>query len=65
MVCQLYEKWPERFYHATIRLLFRYLDIRVHSEVCTCNGRMDCAVETSKQVYISESELDEPAEAAL
>ncbi|MCS7035842.1 MAG: PD-(D/E)XK nuclease domain-containing protein, partial [Saprospiraceae bacterium] len=62
---QLYEKWPERFYHATIHLLFRYLGVRAHSEVCTADGRMDCAVETSRRVYILEFKLDEPAEAAL
>ncbi|MDW8230995.1 MAG: AAA family ATPase, partial [Saprospiraceae bacterium] len=62
---QLYEKWPERFYHATIHLLFRYLGVRVHSEVCTTDERMDCAVETLGRVCILEFKLDEPAEAAL
>lgn len=61
----LYERWPERFYHATIHLLFRYLGIRAHSEVCTSDGRVDCAVETAQQVCILEFKLDAPAEAAL
>ncbi|MCS7035761.1 MAG: PD-(D/E)XK nuclease domain-containing protein, partial [Saprospiraceae bacterium] len=61
----LHEKWPERFFHATIYLVFRYLGVRAHSEVCTSEGRMDCAVETSGRVYILEFKLDEPAEVAL
>ncbi|MDW8230691.1 MAG: PD-(D/E)XK nuclease domain-containing protein, partial [Saprospiraceae bacterium] len=61
----LHEKWPERFFHATIYLVFRYLGVRAHSEVCTADGRMDCAVETSGRVYILEFKLDEPAEVAL
>jgi PAS domain-containing protein len=61
----LHEKWPERFFHASIFLLFRYMCVRAHSEVCTSEGRMDCAVETLGRVYILEFKLDEPAEVAL
>ncbi len=61
----LHEKWPERFFHASIFLLFRYMGVRAHSEVCTSEGRMDCAVETSGRVYILEFKLDESAEVAL
>jgi hypothetical protein len=62
---QLYEKAPERFYHAAIHLLFTYLGLRVQSEVCTSDGRADCVVETNDRVYILEFKLDESAEAGL
>jgi hypothetical protein len=62
---QLYEKTPERFYHAAVHLLFTYLGLRVHSEVCTSDGRADCVVETDSRVYILEFKLDESAEVAL
>jgi len=62
---QLYEKTPERFYHAAIHLLFTYLGLRVQSEVCTSDGRADCVVETAERVYIMEFKLDESPQAAL
>jgi hypothetical protein len=62
---QLYEKTPERFYHAALHLLFSYMGLRVHSEVCTAEGRADAVVETSKRVYVLEFKLDQSAEAAL
>lgn len=62
---QLYEKAPERFYHASIHLLFSYMGLRVQSEVCTSDGRADCVVETDTRVYILEFKLDESAQAAL
>ena len=61
----LYEKTPERFYHAAIHLLFSYMGLRIRSEPCTSEGRADVVVETSKQVYILEFKLDQSAEAAL
>jgi hypothetical protein len=61
----LYEKTPERFYHAAIHLLFQYMGLRVHSEVCTAEGRADAVVETSAKVYVLEFKLDQSAEAAL
>ncbi len=62
---QLYEKAPERFYHAAIHLLFTYMGLRVQSEVTTSDGRADCVVETDKHIYILEFKLDESARAAL
>jgi PAS domain-containing protein len=62
---QLYEKTPERFYHASLHLLFSYMGLRVHSEVCTIEGRADAVVETSSKVYVLEFKLDQSAEAAL
>ena len=61
----LYEKTPERFYHAAIHLLFQYMGLRVHSEVCTAEGRADAVVETNSKVYVLEFKLDQSAEAAL
>ena len=62
---QLYEKAPERFYHAAIHLLFSYMGLRVHSEVTTSDGRADCVVETDTRIYVLEFKLDESARAAL
>jgi len=62
---QLYEKTPERFYHAALHLLFSYMGLRVHSEVCTSEGRADAVVETSSKVYVLEFKLDQSTEAAL
>lgn len=62
---QLYEKYPEKFYHAAIHLLFAYMGLRVQSEVCTSDGRADCVVETDDRIYILEFKLDQTAEAAL
>lgn len=61
----LYEKYPEKFFHAAIHLLFTYLGLRVHSEVTTSDGRVDCLVETDRSIYILEFKLDQTAEAAL
>jgi len=61
----LYEKFPEKFFHAAIHLLFTYLGLRVQSEVCTSDGRVDSVVETDTHVYIMEFKLDESAETAL
>jgi hypothetical protein len=61
----LYEKYPEKFFHAAIHLLFTYMGIRVHSEVCTSDGRVDSLVETDTHVYILEFKLDESPKVAL
>ena len=62
---QLYEKHPEKFYHAAIHLLFTYMGLRVQSEVSTSDGRADCVVETNDRIYILEFKLDESGEVAL
>ncbi|MFZ4635181.1 MAG: AAA family ATPase, partial [Saprospiraceae bacterium] len=61
----LYEKYPEKFFHAAIHLLFTYMGIRIHSEVCTSDGRVDSMVETPTHVYILEYKLDKSPEEAL
>jgi hypothetical protein len=62
---QLYEKRPEKFYHATIHLLFTYMGLRVRSEVCTSDGRVDSLVETPDRIYLLEFKLDKTAREAL
>ncbi|MFM8486440.1 MAG: AAA family ATPase, partial [Bacteroidota bacterium] len=62
---QLYDKNPEKFYHAAIHLLFTYMGLRVRSEVCTSDGRVDSMVETPSRFYILEFKLDRSAEEAL
>jgi hypothetical protein len=59
------EHYPEKFFHAAIHLLFAYMGISVHSEVCTSDGRVDAMVETMDRVYLFEFKLDESAEIAL
>jgi hypothetical protein len=62
---QLYDKHPEKFYHAAIHLLFTYMGLRVRSEVCTSDGRVDSMVETPTRFYILEFKLDRSAGEAL
>lgn len=61
----LHEHYPEKFFHAAIHLLFSLLGVRIHSEVCTSDGRVDSMVETDTHVYVLEYKLDESAEIAL
>jgi len=61
----LHDKYPEKFFHAAIHLLFTYMGIRIHSEVCTSDGRVDSMVETPTHVYILEYKLDKSPEEAL
>jgi len=61
----LHERYPEKFFHAAIHLLFSYLGVRIHSEVCTSDGRIDSLVETDTHIYILEYKLDQSAQAAL
>ncbi|MEZ4988637.1 MAG: AAA family ATPase, partial [Saprospiraceae bacterium] len=61
----LHERYPEKFFHAAIHLLFSLLNVRIRSEVCTSDGRVDSVVETDSHVYILEYKLDESAAAAL
>ncbi|WP_373551544.1 AAA family ATPase [Haliscomenobacter sp.] len=61
----LHEHYPEKFFHAAIHLLFSYLGIRIHSEVCTSDGRIDSLVETDTHIYILEYKLDKSAQVAL
>ncbi len=61
----LHEHYPEKFFHAAIHLLFSYLGVRIHSEVCTSDGRIDSLVETDTHIYILEYKLDQSAQVAL
>jgi len=58
-------KYSENFFHAAIHLLFSYLGIRIHSEVCTAEGRIDSMVETDTHVFILEFKVDKSPEVAL
>jgi Predicted AAA-ATPase/PD-(D/E)XK nuclease superfamily len=60
-----HEKYPEKFFHAAIHLLFTYMGINIRSEVCTNDGRIDAVVETADQVFIFEFKLDQSADLAL
>jgi hypothetical protein len=62
---QDYEKYPEKFYHAAIHLIFSYMGLSVYSEVPNSDGRMDALVETSENIYIFEFKLDQNAEVAI
>ena len=62
---QLHETYPEKFFHAAIHLLFTYMGLNIHSEVCTSDGRVDALVETASYIYIFEFKLDQSAEKAL
>lgn len=61
----LHEKYPEKFFHAAIHLLFNYMGLRVQSEVMMSDARADCVVETDVHVYILEYKLDKSAQVAL
>jgi len=61
----MHDKYPEKFFHAAIHLLFTYLGIRIQSEVCTSDGRVDSLVETDSHVYIMEYKLDKGPEEAI
>ena len=61
----MHDKYPEKFFHAAIHLLFTYLGIRIQSEVCTSDGRVDSLVETDSHVYIMEYKLDKSPEEAI
>ncbi len=61
----LHEKYPEKFFHAAIHLLFTYMGIRAHSEVCTSDGRADSMIETDTHIYILEYKLDKSPQEAL
>lgn len=61
----LHEKYPEKFFHAAIHLLFKYMGLRVQSEVMMSDARADCVVETDVHVYILEFKLDKSAQVAL
>ena len=61
----LHERYPEKFFHAAIHLLFRYMGIKVHSEVTTSDGRADSMVETDSHIYILEYKLDKSPREAL
>jgi hypothetical protein len=62
---QLHEHYPEKFFHAATHLLFTYMGLSVHSEVCAADGRADALVETPTQIYLFEFKLDQSAEVAL
>ncbi len=62
---QEYEKYPEKFYHAAVHLIFSYMGLSVYSEVPNSSGRLDALVETGNNIYIFEFKLDQSADLAL
>ncbi len=62
---QEYEKYPEKFYHAAVHLIFSYMGLSVYSEVPNSSGRLDALVETGNNIYIFEFKLDQSADIAL
>jgi hypothetical protein len=62
---QLHEAYPEKFFHAALHLLFTYMGLQVHSEVCMADGRADAVVETPTLIYLFEFKLDQTPEIAL
>ena len=62
---QLVSPANEKFFHAAIHLIFTQLGLRIQSEVCTSNGRIDSVIETRDTIYILEFKLDQSAEKAL
>ena len=61
----LHERFPEKFFHAAIHLMFTYMGVTVQSEVATSDGRIDAVVETRERVYLFEFKLDQSPEVAL
>ena len=56
----------ERYFHQTFYLILRLMSLyTVYAEKESSQGRLDCAVETEKHVYIFEFKLDGSAEEAL
>jgi len=62
---QLISPSTEKFYHAAIHLIFTQIGLRIQSEVCTSNGRVDSVVELPDVLYIFEFKRDISAKQAL
>ena len=62
---QLVSPSTEKFYHAAIHLIFTQMGLRIQSEVCTSNGRIDSVIEMQDTIYIFEFKLDISAKQAL
>ena len=62
---QLVSPSTEKFYHAAIHLIFTQMGLRIQSEVCTSNGRVDSVIEMPDTIYIFEFKLDISAKQAL
>lgn len=59
-------KAKEQHFHYTFYLLMRILSTYlVYTEKCQSQGRVDCVVETSNNIYIFEFKLDGTADEAL
>jgi hypothetical protein len=55
----------ERFFHAVIHLLFKYLGIFIDSEVFTSFGRADSVVKTDTHIYVFEFKYNRSGKAAF
>ena len=60
------EQEKERYFHYTFYLIFRLISTYlVYTEKRQSQGRVDCVVETKRQIYIFEFKLDGSAQEAL
>lgn len=55
----------EKYYQSIFYVILSLLGAYVQAEVTTNNGRIDCTIETDKQIYIFEFKLYDDAHSAL
>jgi hypothetical protein len=58
-------KHDEAYFHTLFYLMISASGVTVHSEVLTCDGRIDLVVEFHDKVYIIEFKCNQSADAAL
>ena len=46
-------------------MIFKLIGLRTEAEVATNQGRIDCVIETAKQIFLFEFKLNKSAEEAL
>ena len=55
----------EKYYQSLFFLIFKLIGLRTEAEVATNQGRIDCVIETAKQIFLFEFKLNKSAEEAL
>ncbi len=61
----LESKRDEAYFHTIFYLMVSASGVNAHSEVLTCDGRIDLVMEFSDKIYILEFKCNQSAEAAL
>ncbi len=61
----LESKRDEAYFHTIFYLMVCASGVNAHSEVLTCDGRIDLVMEFSDKIYILEFKCNQNAEAAL